>query len=271
MSNQSKPLGLILVGGQSLRMKQAKAHLVLKDKPQWQASEDVLRPFCDEVYFSTSKKLNPPLKVAKDRQIPDLFLEPIGPLGGIISAFKIYREAFLVLACDMPFFTEEAAGYLLTQRNSAKKATLFVTESGVEPLCGIYEPGIFNDLLNAFSKDIYCMRKIVQELDIERVKPLKDEWLLNLNHAHELQGLKVATEVTVHYYASLREAASKSEEVLKTKAQNIGELFRELKSRYGFLVSEEDLRFAKNNQLVSAMAAIEDQDEVVFIPPVSGG
>lgn len=270
---EPKLLGLVLVGGKSLRMKQPKAHLVIDEKPQWQLQQERLLPFLEEVYFSTSKNLLPPLSSSL-LQIPDLFLEPIGPLGGMISAFKRYPDkAFFILACDMPHFDQEAISTLIEARDPQKKATLFVKDGMPEPLCGIYEPSVFKDLLYFFGIDVYCPQKIVQQIATKVVTPRDSRWLLNMNHDHEFLKLKECTkkEITVHYYASLRECSKMAHEVLKTDAQSVGQLFLELKLRYGFGFQQSDLRFAKNNQLVSAVCELEDKDEVVFIPPVSGG
>lgn len=260
-------LGLVLVGGKSQRMGQAKAYLVHDQKPQWQVCQEILKPFFEKVYFSTSKNLTPPLDA--EHLIEDM-VEPCGPLGGIISAFKFRpQSAFFVLACDMPHFKEEAVKNLLLERDPQKKGTVFY-KNGVEPLCAIYEPSIFNDLLHAHSHGIYCPKKILENLDIKKLSPKNEQWLTNINYEHELLGLKTK-EIKVHYYASLREKTKKSVEILRTDARNLSHLYFELKHKYGFQFDLNNLRFAKNNQLVSAVSELEDQDDVIFIPPVSGG
>ena len=261
-------LGLVLVGGKSKRMGQAKAYLVHDQKPQWQVCQEVLKPFFEKVYFSTSKNLTPPLN--GEHLIEDV-VEPCGPLGGIISAFKLMpKNAFFVLACDMPHFKEEAVKSLLLERDPQKKATVFY-KNGVEPLCGIYEPCIFDDLLKAKTQGIYCPKKILEGLDIKKVKPKNERWLTNINYEHDLLGFKKNKEIKVHYYASLREKTQKAVEIFATDAQNLSHLYFELKHKYSFEFDLNNLRFAKNNQLVSAVSELEDQDDVIFIPPVSGG
>jgi molybdopterin synthase sulfur carrier subunit len=77
--------------------------------------------------------------------------------------------------------------------------------------------------------------------------------------------------VTVFYYASLREKAGVSSETVTTSMLTVGSLYDELKTRYGFNLDVELLRFAQNDTLVSHDAVLSDNASVVFIPPVSGG
>lgn len=268
-------LGLILAGGKSLRMQQAKAHLVINKHPQWQICEQILKPYCSEVYFSVSPQLIPPLPVASERLIEDIFVNPIGPLGGIMSAFSKYPQvAFFVLACDLPFFNDQAVRLLLSERDPNKKATVFFSNSGIEPLCGIYEPDVFSELAVFFSKGLYCPRAILHRLDIKKVSIVDDRLVTNLNYAKQLDDLKARYKekrVTLHYYASLREKTDRFEETLVTKATTIQDLFNELKQKYLWTLEEQTLRFAKNDRLVGKDDFIDDEDVIVFIPPVSGG
>lgn len=266
--------GLVLVGGKSSRMKQAKAYLTVNGMPQWQYCERVLNTVCQDVYFSVSPQLYPPLNVALARVIDDVFNEPIGPLGGIISAFRRFGEqALLVLACDLPYFDEQAARMLCARRNPQKLATVFAHSDGIEPLCAIYEPAIKQELAKAWANGTYCPRAIVSKLDIERITDFDERWIHNINHAHELASLTKNLErtVSVRYYAALRERAGRAEEVVSTSAKTMGELYAVLKQRYSFSHEINDLRFSCNNKIVEHETKLGDHDDVVFIPPVSGG
>ncbi|MEY4787280.1 MAG: hypothetical protein RL692_1174, partial [Planctomycetota bacterium] len=48
--------GLILTGGQSSRMGSDKAQLTYSNRPQWQEVADLLRPFCNKVYWSCASE-----------------------------------------------------------------------------------------------------------------------------------------------------------------------------------------------------------------------
>ena len=77
--------------------------------------------------------------------------------------------------------------------------------------------------------------------------------------------------IRVKYYASLREQASTSAEVVETTAITAEELFIELKERHGFTVSNCQLRVSVNNSFSEMSYELKAGDELVYIPPVAGG
>lgn len=264
--------GLVLAGGKSSRMKEPKAWLNIKGLTQWQRCDEVLAPVSTEVLFSVSPQLLKPLLVPPHRLVEDVFKEPCGPVGGIISAFHRYpAAAFFVLACDMPNFDERAVEFLVRHRDPASMATIFVNQdSESEPLCGIYEPAIVPSLLNFWSKKVFCPRKILENLDVKHVVAEDFSWLKNVNHPSDLEGA-AKKKITLNFYAGLREMTQCSSLEIFTAARNIAELFQEISGRHEFLVDQKSMRFAKNHALVDAKSSIHEGDTIVFIPPVSGG
>lgn len=275
LASSPKLHGLILAGGKSSRMQQPKAHLVIHDVPQWQYLEQVLQPHCNDIFFSVSPQLKPAIARERRLLIDDVFTEPFGPLGGIISTMRKHPlAAFFVLACDLPHFNSDAARYLSERRNPQAHATVFVHDGKIEPLCAIYEPSIKGELARAWAEDRLCPQKILAALDVERVAVQDSSWITNLNHPEDLASLKKRKDcrtVTVQYYATLREQAGRSEETLRTTKTTVGELFLELKARYGFAMEPSRLRYAVNQRIVPSHEALGDPAHVVFIPPVSGG
>ncbi|MBU6465825.1 MAG: molybdopterin converting factor subunit 1 [Burkholderiales bacterium] len=81
--------------------------------------------------------------------------------------------------------------------------------------------------------------------------------------------------LTVRYFASIREAAGTASELLDTEAGTIAELRAELRSRGGALAEAlapgRAVRMALNQQLVHEHAGLTEGDEVAFFPPVTGG
>ncbi|RYZ59424.1 MAG: MoaD/ThiS family protein [Proteobacteria bacterium] len=81
----------------------------------------------------------------------------------------------------------------------------------------------------------------------------------------------MSRDITVRYFASLKEKAGQSSEALKTSAVTASDLYRELKERHGFPLDEQHLKVSINREYKPFTTAISSGDEVVFIPPVSGG
>ena len=77
--------------------------------------------------------------------------------------------------------------------------------------------------------------------------------------------------IHVQYYAVLREQAGRGEEVLQTAATTPAELYAELRQRHAFGLAREQLKVAVNSEFSDWMSPLEDNDAVVFIPPVAGG
>jgi molybdopterin synthase sulfur carrier subunit len=75
----------------------------------------------------------------------------------------------------------------------------------------------------------------------------------------------------VLYFATLRDQAGRDEESIVSEAADVSAFYEELRGRHGFSMPREKLRVAVNGEFAGWDRALRDGDEVVFIPPVSGG
>ncbi|MGO9513126.1 MAG: MoaD/ThiS family protein [Steroidobacteraceae bacterium] len=75
----------------------------------------------------------------------------------------------------------------------------------------------------------------------------------------------------IQYYALMREQAGRSEETVESSAATPADLYSELKARYGFTLSREQLKVAVNSEFSAWTRKLSAGDAVVFIPPVAGG
>ena len=80
-------------------------------------------------------------------------------------------------------------------------------------------------------------------------------------------------KVRVKFFAILRERAGTAEVVKElADGSTVADLWRELQKDYAKLdVPGIRMLYAVNQNYVGVDQALKDQDEVVFIPPVSGG
>jgi molybdopterin synthase sulfur carrier subunit len=81
-------------------------------------------------------------------------------------------------------------------------------------------------------------------------------------------------KLKIRYFASLRESVGLSHEELETSAMTVGEVRSELLARgqaYLCLQRDRSVRMALNQVMVSEEAALENNDELAFFPPVTGG
>ena len=76
--------------------------------------------------------------------------------------------------------------------------------------------------------------------------------------------------VHLRYFASLRDAAGVDTEVVEHLG-DASSLYADLSARHGFMMPRERVRLAVNGAVVPWTQVLGDGDEVVFLPPVSGG
>ena len=83
--------------------------------------------------------------------------------------------------------------------------------------------------------------------------------------------------LTIHYFASIREALNKQEEqiVLPASVTRVEELITHLASlnldAKGVFEAGNKILVAVNQTVVDRDFALSDQDEVAFFPPMTGG
>ena len=77
--------------------------------------------------------------------------------------------------------------------------------------------------------------------------------------------------INIRYFAALREQAGTSGEEMETAARTATELYEELRQKYEFTLAADQIKVAVNEEYRPLDYALSAGDEVVFIPPVSGG
>lgn len=169
MTSDNHLKGLVLCGGQSLRMQQDKSQIAYHGKPQWQYLHDLLKTFLPEVYLSCRPEQEFP---GCDNLIPDS-VTGAGPSSGLLSAYAAQPGvSWLVLACDLPLISEQSIAYLIQNRNVQKAATAFISPFNFspEPLITIWEPAGLAALELEFREGKNCPRKTLLKVEVEILK-----------------------------------------------------------------------------------------------------
>ena len=210
----------------------------------------------------------------------------LGPLGGIQAAFNAHpSNAWLVLACDLPFLDAATIRHLIEQRAVTRLATAYRSAANglPEPLCAIYEPASRASLEEWIAQGLNCPRKWMGKADVQ---------LLDLPNAHALDNVNTANEylaasatigaagsgnggplrrLSVRYFALLREQAGRGSEALETSARTPQELYEQLQRQRGLQLAPEFIRVAVNDEFGDWQQPLADGDTVAFLPPVAGG
>jgi molybdenum cofactor guanylyltransferase len=293
--------GLILAGGASTRMQADKAALAYHGQPQLRWAFDLLSKQCAATFVSVRPDQRDDAARAEYPQIVDR--QPgIGPIAGISAALLEHpKAAWLVLACDLPFLTEQTLQYLIANRDPQKIATAYrSSHDGLpEPLCAIWEPSAREAVLAHIASGKQCPRKFLIDADVKMLDPVDARALDNVNTREEFaaanavlsftggrplpgpppgtgggkeeEGKRAGKTLRVQYYAILREQAGRSEETLDTSAETPAELYAELRARHPFQLTPAQLKVALNSEFSDWETPLKHGDTVVFIPPVAGG
>ncbi len=279
----SAPLhGLVLAGGRSTRMGRDKAGLQFDGKTQLTRAFELLEPLVARCFVSVrGTQRDEPLRAAFP-QVVDLPDAPAGPAAGIMAAQRAHPGvAWLVVACDLPRLDAATLQHLIARRDPRRVATAFRgSRDGLpEPLCAIWEPASAVPLSEAVAAGRLCPRKFLLQSDTLLLDQLHAESLDNVNTPAELAAVSggapgdaaAERELTVQYFALLREQAGTREEVITTRAATPRELYAELAARHPFTLQPTHLKVAVNDEFTDWSRRLVAGDAVVFIPPVAGG
>lgn len=275
--------GLILAGGASTRMQRDKAALKYQGSSQLDRAFGVLSRYLDHVFVSVRADQSSDPARSHLPMIVDS-VPGVGPIVGIRSAFAAHPNvAWLVLACDLPFFPESCIYPLVRARAAYGFATQFATayksryDGLPEPLCAIWEPTAAQPLAEYQAAGGHCPRKFLLRHGVHLLDSPDPRALDNVNTPEEYAAAIAALDnsspmhLKIQYYALLREQAGRSEETLETSAATPADLYTELAARYGFTLARDQLKVAVNSEFSDWSRKLSTHDAVVFIPPVAGG
>lgn len=78
-------------------------------------------------------------------------------------------------------------------------------------------------------------------------------------------------EIHIQYFAILREQRGRDEETVQTAAATVADLYAQLRLQHAFSLPVDSLRVAVNGNFTDWDTVLNSMDQVVFLPPVSGG
>lgn len=279
MSEHSLIYGLVLIGGESRRMGRDKAGLIYHEgQSQAEWTYHLLRQVCETAFLSVRAGQGMAPGMAGVPVIPDADLGIRGPMAGILSAMRAHPEvAWLVLSCDLPQLELSVLEFLIANRRADLAATAFKSNfDGLpEPLCAIYEPSIRPTLEAAAAEGRSCPRKLLIQgathlLDLPVANALD-----NINTPEEYRGVASPTEspisIRLLYYAMLSSQRGLPEETISTTARTPREVYAELVKLHHFTLTPDHLRVAINEEFALWDTPLQEGDELVFLPPMSGG
>jgi len=172
MARKENVSSYILAGGASSRMKRDKALLTIGGAPLIVRTAALLETLTGPptVVGPPSKYMGYGLRVVGD-DTPGL-----GPLGGIATALRYTRHPWnLILSCDLPYITVEWLEYLMDRGLASEAGAVGPqTDSGLEPLCAMYNQSSAAAIGDALGRGVRRVTDALASLRIEPVLPT--EW-----------------------------------------------------------------------------------------------
>lgn len=188
---------LVLIGGRSRRMGSPKEKIRWHGKEQHYYLADLLQNYCKNVYISCRAEQIDEKAGGKEKQSNYAWLcdryTAIGPIGGILTAFEFQpKQAWLVVACDLPMLGPEAVDYLIQKRDPRRIATAFTSPQNnlPEPLFAIWEPNSLPIIQQMFAQNRLSPRQILIEHHALCVQAPDPQILTNVNTPTEATMVK---------------------------------------------------------------------------------
>lgn len=182
--------GIILAGGHSSRMGRDKTLIVFNNETLIERTVKKLGNFVDEIIIASNDTAK--YELPGIVEVVDTY-PGMGPLGGMHAGLMAakYHHSFIV-SCDMPFFTEELARYLLVRRTGYDVVVPEV-RNRLEPLCAVYSRNCIKPIERCLQADIRQVFRFypdvrvhkIPESDLHQVGDLK-EIFCNLNTPEDL-------------------------------------------------------------------------------------
>lgn len=192
MKDKAEVYGLVLAGGRSSRMGFDKGLIRYHEIPHRQYLYQLLDKFCAKTFMGLREE-----KKAEAGGLPAIPDKEayLGPFRSILSAHEQHPDkAWLVLACDLPFITEETIANLFAERDSSKAATAFMNHSSgfLEPLIAIWEPESLQAAKAYGAEGGKCPRKFLMSQPIKKARAANEQQLMNANFPEDYQKAKEA-------------------------------------------------------------------------------
>lgn len=190
-------LGIILCGGQSLRMGTDKGLLTYQDKTWAQLAADKLGMLEIPVKISVNSAQQPIYAnhFGGEQLIADETAMDIkGPLLGTLSAhMSAPEEDLFLLACDLPLITKRLLNTMSDSYKTSRgyDAYVFNNAGKQEPLCSIYKSQGLKKILLMFQNDEIekpSMKFVLQQLNVLEIalNTADEQFFSNFNSPSEI-------------------------------------------------------------------------------------
>ncbi len=117
------------------------------------------------------------------------------PTAGFVSVFEqLKSDRFFAISVDAPFIDKDEINRIIDADKDDADATIAKTESGIQPMCGIYHRSLEESFITMLKEDNHKLGFLLKNSKTNYVFFDDEKPFLNLNHPHEY---KAALELTL--------------------------------------------------------------------------
>ncbi len=187
------PIGLVLCGGKSERMRIDKGLIDYHGIPQWHYVYQLLKPLCHDVYLSLNEQQ------ASEWELPTSVLVIIdkdefkhhGPMTAVLSVKDLLKNhPLFIVACDYPLIESKHLVQLMHARKEGADITCFDKEGRPEPMISIFEMNALHKLTSFFEAGDDSIFKFIEQNKYNACT-LKDSTILrNVNSKEAMEAMQ---------------------------------------------------------------------------------
>ena len=175
----------LLAGGKNSRMGGVtKSFLKFKNESFLERTLDEFKDFDRIIIISNNKNLYEKYKV----EIFEDLIRDKGPLGGIYTALSSINDSCFIVACDMPFLSQEK---ILNFYNDLDNydAIIPLYKGRPQPLCALYNISVLKYIKEAIDNDDLKIMTPLKKAKVKFVEIDDDKLFININTPEEYKGL----------------------------------------------------------------------------------
>ena len=176
--------GVVLAGGESSRMEEDKSLILFRKKKLIDFSLIALKPYCKEVFISSSKIVHQAFdyKIIKDEY------DNIGPIAGIHSALKnATTDYVIILPCDSPMVKKQFIEFLISEIAEDIDAVIPKNKELLEPLFGIYHKRILPVIEKQIIRKDYKLGHLIEKINTKIIEVQDRSCFININTKSDFQ------------------------------------------------------------------------------------
>lgn len=181
---QIKLTGVVLCGGQSVRMGRDKAFIKYHSTEQYIHVADMMKAVCDAVLISCNVLQETKIIQPYKKIVDSATYKNTGPMTGVLSLFEqVNNSALLIVGCDYPYFSSTDMKALIDAReNDIDVVCYHNPESGFdEPLLAIYEKQCASLLLDFFKQGNTSLQQFLKTVRTKRINPTTIESIISVD------------------------------------------------------------------------------------------